>query len=112
MSSDLVFHVVSRRKWPSLNKGGVYQPEDFAETGTVICVDAPGLEEYLNSEYQGRKNLLILVIDSSRLMARPKREKDSSRVTVEAGINLDAILDKIRIDCNPDGLFSVEVDTK
>ena len=112
MNSDLIFHVVSRRKWPTLNKGGVYQPEEYDETGKVTCVEASGLQDYLNNEFKGRKNLLILVIDISRLDKRPKNRENSYLMDLEGGINLDAILDKIRIDCDADGKFNIEVDSK
>jgi uncharacterized protein (DUF952 family) len=108
MKSDLIFHVVSRRKWHGLNKHGIYTPEIFEDTGRVECVEAQELSNYLNREFSGRKNLIILVIDKSRLSNAYQNKPETGRVLVEKGINLDAILDKIRIDCEPDGSFDVE----
>lgn len=108
MKTDLIFHVVSRRKWPGLNKNGVYTPDSTEDTDRVECIHAERINSYLNNEFQGRKNLLLLVIDISRLANRYKMDKETGRVWVEKGINLDAILDKIRIDCEEDGSFDVE----
>ncbi|MDX1590450.1 MAG: hypothetical protein R3283_00725 [Balneolaceae bacterium] len=107
---DLIFHVVSRRKWRDLYTNGFYKSEDFSETQIVECVTAEELNSYLNKNFQGRKNLLILVIDVFRLSNRYSRNEESGRVVVEGGVNGDAILDKIRIDCNQDGEFDIEVD--
>jgi len=108
MKSDLIFHVVSRRRWSGSNKNGVYTPENTEDTDRVECILADRINSYLNNEFIGRKNLIILVIDISRLANRYKADKETGRVWVEKGINLDAILDKIRIDCEEDGSFDVE----
>lgn len=108
MKSDLIFHVVSRRKWHGLNKHGIYTPEIFKDTDKIECVKAEELRDYLNQEFKGRKNLIILVIDKSRLTFTYYNKLETGRILVEKGINLDAILDKIRIDCEPDGNFDIE----
>lgn len=112
LQTDLIFHVVSRRKWRDLNKGGYYKPENFPEKEVVECVTAENLNSFLNDQFHGRKNLLILVIDLYRLSSRYKDDPDRGRVHIMGGVNADAILDKIRIDCNKDGRFDVEVGDK
>lgn len=109
MQEDLIFHVVSRRKWPKLNKEGVFAPEDFNSEEGIKCTLSQNLEEYLNSEYSGRKNLFLLVIDVSRLATNMKKKKEEGYVTLHQPINIDAILDKIRLDANEDGKFDISV---
>lgn len=111
MRPDLIFHVVSRRKWPSLNQGGFYRPETEKkdEKLTIECVKAPQLNNYLNRNFKGRKNLFILVVDVSRLANRIKEDSESGYIYVDEGINVDSILDKIRIDCNKEGQFDLDV---
>lgn len=110
MSSNLIFHVVSKRKWRELSRGGVYKPENLEQnSGTVECVLPSGLNTYLNSRYEGRKNLLLLVIDLSRIVYRADKKSAPGFVFVEQGINVDAILDRIRIDSNEDGKFDISV---
>jgi uncharacterized protein (DUF952 family) len=109
LNTDLIFHVVSRRKWRDLYKDGYYKPEDFSDKGKVECVTSDKLNEFLNNHFRGRKNLLILVIDVFRLASRHKLNKESGLVEIEGGVNADAILDKIRIDCNQDKEFDIEI---
>ncbi len=109
MDTDLIFHIVSRRKWPELNKGGLYKPVDFDPSSGIECVSSPFLQEYLNEEHFGRKNLFILVIDKTRLTSKMTKEKGGAIIRVFDPINLDAILDKIRIDCNEEKKFDLSV---
>lgn len=109
MQDDLIFHVVSRRKWTKLNKEGTFAPEDFNPEEGIRCAVPHKLEEYLNSEYTGRKNLFLLVIDVSRLTTDMKKRKDGAYITLHQPINIDAILDKIRIDANEEGEFDINV---
>ncbi|MEX0646605.1 MAG: DUF952 domain-containing protein [Balneolaceae bacterium] len=112
MSSDLIFHIVSRRKWHNLNKGGFFKPEEFDEETGIKCVQASFLNDYLNTGYKGRKNLLLLVIDKSRLINKYSTGKSEEFIYILGGINIDAILDKIRLDCTPEGTFDIEISTK
>lgn len=109
MQEDLIFHVVSRRKWTKLNKEGVFAPEDFDQDKGILCALPQNLEAYLNSEYAGRKNLFLLVIDVSRLATNMKKKKEGGYVTLHQPINIDAILDKIRLDANEEGKFDINV---
>lgn len=112
MSSDLIFHIVSRRKWHSLTQNGFYKPEEFDEETGIECVNSNQLQPYLNDHFNGRKNLLLLVIDKYRLLYPLKKDKDTNLIYVPNGINVDAILDKIRLDCGKDGLFDVNIETE
>lgn len=111
MSSDLIFHIVSRRKWHTLAQDGYYTPEGFEENDKIECVGATDLKDYLNEFYKTRKNLLLLVIDKYRLV-HPLTKKENGKVLyyVEGGINVDSILDKIRIDCGKDGQFDIDIE--
>lgn len=110
MNSDLVFHAVSKRKWRDLNKGGYYSPAENREDIEITCTTAKKLNEYLNDKFKGRKNLLLLVIDKSRLTNKVSIKEDGSAI-IENSINIDAILDKIKLDCDAEGRFDVSVDT-
>lgn len=107
MSTDLIFYVVSRRKWPKLIRDGLFMPDELKENDRIECISPEKVNDHLNEHYSGRKNMYLLVIDTTRLINRPKREGDSH--IVEGAINIDAILDKIRLDSNKEGLFDVEI---
>lgn len=109
MSLDLIFHIVSRRKWQSLNKGGYYKPEIYSNEDEIECVTGNQLNSYLNKKFSGRKNLVILVIDKFRLVNKVRLDRENELVYIKKSVNIDAILDKIRIDADVDGKFNLEV---
>jgi uncharacterized protein (DUF952 family) len=111
MNSDLVFHAVSKRKWKDLNKGGYYSPAENGEDIEITCTTSEKLNDYLNEKFKGRKNLLLLVIDKSRLTSKITFNKEDGSAIIENAINIDAILDKIKLDCDTEGRFDVSVDS-
>jgi len=110
MSSDLIFHVVSKRKWRECYLNGTYSISDEGtEPSAIECVRISHLNDYLNQHFKGRKNLFILVIDSSRLVRKPVFNDDSEITLIGQEIRSEAILDKIRIDCGKEGQFDLTV---
>lgn len=109
MKEDLIFYAVSRRKWTRLNKNGYFQPENFETEKEIKCALPHNLQEYLNANFKGRKNLFLLVIDVSRLATSMQKKKKEDYVYLYDPINIDAILDKIRLDCNEKGEFDLSV---
>lgn len=109
MNHDLIFHAVSKRKWPEYNKQGHFNPTRLPDKEAVIrCSGSENVREYLNKGFKGRKNLLLLVIDRFRVNNKIVRDESTGELHIHGAVNIDAILDKIRIDCNADGLFDVE----
>lgn len=112
MNHDIIFHAVSKRKWPEYNKQGSFNPTGLPDKEAVIkCSSSENLKEYLNDGFKGRKNLLLLVIDRFRVNNKITKGDQSGELLIHGAINIDAILDKIRIDCNTDGHFDIELKT-
>lgn len=109
MQEDLIFYAVPRRKWTKLNNNGVFAPEDFDDQEGIRCALPQTLLDYLNTSFAGRKNLFLLVIDVSRLATSMKKKREKGYVYLYNPINIDAILDKIRIDANENGEFDITV---
>lgn len=109
MSSNLIFHPVSKRKWQESNKGGYYDPKGTNYEDGIICVQADKLKMYINDHFQGRRQVLVLIIDKSRLMSKSSFDKEQGTFRIYDRINMDAILDKIILKPNKEGLFDIEV---
>lgn len=108
MKSDLLFYVVSARKWPDLTRGGKFKPDELIDTNKITLLAAASVNDYLNSKYSGRKNLFLLVIDIMRLEKRPKKQDNA--YIVDDAIPVNAILDKVRLDSNKEGEFDIQID--
>lgn len=109
MSSNLIFHVVSKRQWQEFNKGGYYNPAGSRYEDGIVCVKANNLKNYINENFKGRRQVLLLVIDKSRLMSKSELDKEREYILIKDRINMDSILDKIFIKPNKEGVFDVDV---
>lgn len=109
MKEDLIFYAVSRRKWTKLNKNGHFTPENFDPDQGIKCALPHNLQNYLNTHFKGRKNLYLLVIDVTRLATFIQKRKNDDYIYLHDPVNIDAILDKIRLDCNEKGEFDLSV---
>jgi uncharacterized protein (DUF952 family) len=108
MKSDLLFYVVSARKWPSLTIEGHFIPEELKEKGKISLIEPQQVNTYLNKHFSGRKNLFLLIIDITRMEKRPK--KQDGQFILEHSIPIDAILDKIRLDSSKEGIFDIQIE--
>jgi len=114
IKDDLIFHIVSRRKWKEWQQNGFFVPPGRKEEdGLIRCLSAADVSEELNSEFAGRKHILLLVINCSRLRStvRYLEVDGKEHPFVEGGINLDAVIDKIQLSPNENGRFDLEIET-
>ncbi len=119
MKQDLIFHLVSKRKWKQWQNDGYFRPEpqEMKEIGVqpdwIRCLTGDQVEQYANQNYSNRKNILMLVIHIKRLTGKVEyRQLDDGKeyAMVEGRINLDAIIDKIRLMPDENGKFEIHVE--
>jgi uncharacterized protein (DUF952 family) len=110
MKPDLVFHLVSKRKWKERQKSGYYRPDwKEDEDNRVRCYYPDKIEEIANSQFADRRNILMLVIHTQRIISKVDFDEDLGEVYVDDQINLDAILDKIVLTPNEDGKYVIQI---
>lgn len=86
-------------------------PEDFDPETGITLVAPKNINQYLNEQFEGRKNLLILVVDKARLTSGLSTDESTGITKLKAPLQLEAILDKIRIDCNEEKKFDLKVES-
>ena len=113
MSEDLIFYLITRRKWKEWQKDGMLiPPDEWLEEGAIPCLSATQVEDTANEHFSGRRHLLLLVIHTTRLRnsIRWKKRNGHSYPIVESGVNLDAVIDKIPLAPDQDGRFHVTIE--
>lgn len=111
MDIDLLFTAVTRSEWKRTTEEGKYEPASYKEDGVVWCLTGENVEKYLNENFKDAENLLLIVIDPLRIEAPIKRvEQDGFNfVIIQGTFSLDAIIDKINLEKNKNGKYSVRV---
>jgi len=113
MIKELIFHIVSRRKWRDWTANGRYSPEVLTKSGFIPCAYGESVGKIADRRYQGRKNLYLLVIDPVRIESKVSIEKDSDGgeeiIAIHGPLNLDAIIDKILLQPDEDGFFNIRI---
>ncbi len=115
MKEELIFHLVSRNKWKEGQKEGMYQPEDFEEKQYISCSDGSQIQSVANQKFKDIEDLLMLVIDPTRVNANVtyvgKESEDVEVPRIQGPINTDAVIDKIELAPNDEGEFEIQVES-
>lgn len=111
MEIDLLFTVIRRSDWKITTEDGQYEPTSYKEEGIVQCLTGDSLEAFLNKNFNEVENVMLVVIDPLRIEAPIKKmEKDGFHfVTIQGTFSLDAIIDKIPLEKDKEGKYSIKV---
>jgi len=69
-----IYHIVLPDVWESFKNRPSYQPESLATEGFIHCSYPSQLEAVLKRYYSGVEKVLILKIDSEKLLAKLVKE--------------------------------------
>ena len=70
----LILHITARKDWERANHVGIYETESLEKQGFIHCSYPSQLERVADANYSGRKDLLLLCIESSRVRADIREE--------------------------------------
>jgi len=115
MDEDLLFHIAPKDQWHSQQRYGLYRPDLREGEGFIHCSTASQVKKVADTKFAGQKNLYLIVIDRN-LIISPVKMKDTSGEEepfphIYGPLNLDAVLDKIRLDPTEEGTFDIEFDS-
>ena len=110
----MIVHIVSRDEWNEAKRVGIYSPSSVQAEGFVHCSTIAQVTATANRLFHGRKNLVLLCIDESRLQADVRFEPSMEETTrgdvfphIYGPIELDAVVQVLDFACEADGSFSL-----
>lgn len=65
----MIFHIAEKAAWEACMELDSYVPSEYLNEGFIHCSELPQVERTANNYYQGRKDLLLLAIESEKLQA-------------------------------------------
>lgn len=106
-----IYHIVSLDDWNTNEVRAEYKPRQFATEGFIHCSYLHQLSSVADRFFFGQNNLLLLVIDCSKIHSKIIDEN------LEGGLELyphlygelpkNAVVEVISFPCNLDGSFSL-----
>lgn len=107
---DHIYHICTQKSWLDAGLRGIYQTESLTKEGFIHCSSQDQVLRVAVAFYSGQKNLVLLVIDPSRLKSEirwePGSDKPDERFPHIFGpINLDAVTSVLDFPQNSDGSF-------
>lgn len=90
----LIYHIVLPEDWQAFDTG-LYRAKSLEAEGFIHCSFADQLDRVVKRYYKGAKELVVLEVDSDKLMSRVLREPSTDNEIyphVYGPINRDAIV--------------------
>jgi uncharacterized protein (DUF952 family) len=113
----MIYHITSRTAWSEARERGDYRAESLETEGFIHCSTETQVVPVAEKYYKGQKNLLLLVVEPALLSSDLKWEPPSGGAPppgvaegelfphVYGPINLEAVVQAIDLESNPDGKY-------
>ena len=92
----LIYHVTTEQEWAAAKQNGFYTAPSLQIEGFIHCSEAQQVQAVLQRYYQGKTNLLKLVIDTNKLKSKLQYDLAPSVNEefphVYGPLNLDAVI--------------------
>lgn len=114
----MILHITSRAEWEHAQTRGEYRAPSLETEGFIHCSTEKQVIPVANAFYRGRNDLVLLVIEASRLKPELKWEAPAGPAApgisasdlfphVFGAINITAVASALDLVPDPDGMFSL-----
>jgi len=112
----VIFHIAIRADWEAALHIGSYAPPSLGAEGFIHCSTRAQIISTANLFYRGRRDLMLISIDETRLGAPLSYEAPASAQDARAAslfphiygaLNLDAVTGADPFPCSSDGSFEL-----
>jgi uncharacterized protein (DUF952 family) len=112
----MICHIVKRSEWMLAVARGTYAPTSLRDEGFIHCSTIAQVIDTANRFYRGQDDLILLLIDESRLKAELKYEAPAMMHGESAGelfphlygeLNVDEVVRMVVLRCAVDGSFQL-----
>jgi uncharacterized protein (DUF952 family) len=97
----LIYHITTKEDWEAAKKKGFYTAPSLETEGFIHTSEAEQVKDVLQRYYQGKTNLIKLVIDTRKLASDLKYELapsvNENFPHIYGPINLDAVLEVVEL---------------
>lgn len=104
---NIIFHICSRLDWEKAKERGEYLAQSLREAGFIHCSTSDQILRVANQYYSGASGLVVLWIDSGKVLPEIRWEAaDSDRFPhIYGPLNLDSVVKIQDFLPDEDGIF-------
>jgi len=111
-------HILSRSEWDLARRSGDYRPPSLEAEGFIHCSTIEQIIDTANIFYRGRRDLLVLRIDESKLISPLRFEAPAAAGDARPAarfphiygpLNLAAVIEATEFPCGADGSFHLPI---
>jgi len=109
MPEGAILHIASAADWQA-TRGGQYRCASLEHEGFIHCSTPEQVIEVAGRLFQGRRDLVLLVIDPDRVTAEIRREDGGNGKFyphIYGPLNVSAVTEIVVFEPNPDGGFAL-----
>ena len=118
---SIILHITKKEDWAKAQATGSYRAESLASQGFIHCSTPAQVVAVANFIFRGQRDLVLLVIDSARVIAEVRLENldggnsaqnddlpdDKLYPHIYGPLNVDAVTLVVDFDPLPDGTFEL-----
>ena len=105
-----IFHIVPRVEWEALAAGDLYRPASLESEGFIHCSTREQVIGTANGIFRGQHGLLLLTIDSERvvpeIISEDCYESGQAFPHIYGPLDQTAVVRVVPFPCDKDGLFN------
>lgn len=107
----IIYHITRREAWAGAEAEGIYLTESFPTEGFIHCSTRDQVIEVANARFRGWQGLVLLIIDTSKVVAEIRYENlEGGRQMfphIYGGLNPDAVAEVKAFEPAADGYFEM-----
>ena len=105
----LILHLLAHKEWEHVKSLGIYKGESSHGSEHIDCWYPSQLEKIANTKYKGRKDLVLLCIESNRVHAKVREEGkgEQSHPRIFGPLNLDSVSRVVDLIPDQQGIFTL-----
>jgi len=112
----IIYHITSRTAWEAAQAASEYSPDSLKTEGFIHASTGEQVADTANRFYHGQKGLVLLQIDTDRLIPRVRFDpvvesgKEKQFPHIYGALNPDAVIQVITFEPDERGSFSLPAD--
>jgi uncharacterized protein (DUF952 family) len=106
----MIFHITTRETWDEAARAGEYRGDTLETEGFIHCSEQHQVADVANARFAGRKDLILLCIEPSKVRAEIRYEDatdgQGTFPHIYGPLNLEAVLARVGFQPDESGRFS------